>query len=363
MRIQRLRSEEIYDALLDDEAFLNLPDRMVDAYGARSCVIHWRYLEGGIDLVTHNSYFSQEHLANYAANFTHTDLWSLEALRMDRNKVWNCSELVPEQVYERSEFYNGWIRQMGDDTFHCIGTVSQSRWGIGCIGLHRGKAQNSFEEESIGALDADIHHLRRMLTLRGRIAWGINRARRAESLLDAIGDALIAVTAEGRVAHANAAAESLLERSDGLHVRGGMLYAAAHSANARLKNAIAAATQRADPQACALSIPRTDGRDYNATLVPLKSESGTRQVLISIRDPEYADPTLGSRLRALYGLSGSEVEIALMLSNGLSPNEIADQRRVRLETIRSQLKSISSKLGCRRQSQIVAVVRDLLPLR
>jgi hypothetical protein len=127
MRALQLRREEVYDALLDDEVLAQLPSRMATAYGGRSCVLHWWHTDGTAEIVSHNGYYPDDQMQNYAENFTGTDLWSIRAVRSECvNKVWNADELVLPSEYERSEFYNEWIRQMGDDTFHCLGTVMKA---------------------------------------------------------------------------------------------------------------------------------------------------------------------------------------------------------------------------------------------
>lgn len=94
----QLRSEQIYDAILDEEGFANLPVQMAEAYGARSCVLHWRYTNGAAEVMAHSRYYTDDQLATYANNFTGVDLWTLEALKADRvNGVWDCDALVAEK--------------------------------------------------------------------------------------------------------------------------------------------------------------------------------------------------------------------------------------------------------------------------
>ena len=355
----QLRSEDIYDAMLDDDVFANLPGRMAEAYGARSCVLWWSNGPAA-EIMAHNGYYPDAEMQNYAQNYTAVDLWTIEGTRPQYvNRVMNCDELVSPTDYERSVFYNEWIRGMGDDTFHCLGIAVKTDWGYGFVGLHRGRTQGGFDDDHARAMKSDIVHLRRMLTMRGSIAGARQRAEDAEAVLDAVSDAFITVTRDGRIVHANAAAEAVLRRCDGLSMARGTLVARSHTADAALKRAVAAATASTQSSASAVPVPRSCGGQYNLTVSALRAGYAPGLVLIALRDPDLVDPTLERRLAALYGLSKAEVEIATRLADGAPPSEIAELRGVSVETVRKQLKSVSDKLGCSRQREVVALVKSL----
>jgi DNA-binding CsgD family transcriptional regulator len=65
-------------------------------------------------------------------------------------------------------------------------------------------------------------------------------------------------------------------------------------------------------------------------------------------------------LRAAYGLTGAETEIALHLLNGLAPEAIAASRETTISTTRMQIKSIYAKLGVHRQIELVARIGHIL---
>jgi DNA-binding CsgD family transcriptional regulator len=74
------------------------------------------------------------------------------------------------------------------------------------------------------------------------------------------------------------------------------------------------------------------------------------------------DASLGQRLRMLFGLTRAEEEIALGISKGKTIRGIARDRQVSDQTVRGQLKTLSRKLGCRRQSEVAALVQSILPV-
>lgn len=69
-----------------------------------------------------------------------------------------------------------------------------------------------------------------------------------------------------------------------------------------------------------------------------------------------------STLTVRFGLTPSESELALALWNGMQPADFAARRGVEITTVRTQLKSLLAKTGCRRQSEVVALVARMQPM-
>ncbi|WP_305989653.1 helix-turn-helix transcriptional regulator [Roseibium sp. MMSF_3544] len=82
-----------------------------------------------------------------------------------------------------------------------------------------------------------------------------------------------------------------------------------------------------------------------ATLVAIKPVSDTR--------------TLEKELRKSLGLSKAEARSVLLLAEGHKPAEIAEERQVSIHTVRNQIKSAMSKVGCHRQSELVQKAEQL----
>ena len=52
-------------------------DWLNQAYGARSCTLHWRHDKYDAEVMAHSGYFTDAQLIDYAENYTGSDLWSL----------------------------------------------------------------------------------------------------------------------------------------------------------------------------------------------------------------------------------------------------------------------------------------------
>jgi DNA-binding CsgD family transcriptional regulator len=173
--------------------------------------------------------------------------------------------------------------------------------------------------------------------------------------------AIIVVNLNGNIRHANGAGARLLLSSTILKDASGRLEAVGDQAQA-ITTALIAAADPDDPRATCLLI-RRDG--VPSCVVSVGALSATRRpahILLMAQELPVPDASLGRRLRMLFGLTRAEEEIALGISEGKTLQEIADGRQVSVQTVRGQLKPLSRKFGCRRQSEIAALVPSILPV-
>lgn len=71
------------------------------------------------------------------------------------------------------------------------------------------------------------------------------------------------------------------------------------------------------------------------------------------------DGAVAEGLASAYNLSSAETEVALLLAEGLQPQEIADRRDARLTTVRTQVRSILNKLQARNTTDAVRTITGL----
>jgi DNA-binding CsgD family transcriptional regulator len=83
------------------------------------------------------------------------------------------------------------------------------------------------------------------------------------------------------------------------------------------------------------------------------------RILLTLTDLDSSATSTASDLRMLFDLSHAESQVAVLLGEGHEPVEIARRRRVAIDTVRGQLKSIYRKLGVGRQSDVVRLLARL----
>lgn len=354
-----IRTEEIYDAATDDAAFDQLASALASAVGARSGVLHWGNGENDVQEISLSGYFPDEQMAVYDDSFQNDDLW-VEA--MDRpgsmNRAWNCEQLVPTATYERSRIYNEWIRPMGDDTFHCMaGVVSQG--GVHAkIGLHRGRRQQSFTADEVRSLQDSVGHLGRMFAIRSKLGRATHYGRTLHATLDLVGHAVFILNPNAALVECNSAAERMLRRADALLLRQRHVKARDVLDDEAFQAALRAAAAPDASQAGAIFVHRHNGAPYVLSIASARI-GDMRQIIVIASDPAERDASLTSRIRALYGLTKAEAEVAEALSAGTPPEQLSEERGVAINTVRTQMKNIYAKLDCSRQSELVARISQI----
>ena len=179
--------------------------------------------------------------------------------------------------------------------------------------------------------------------------------------------ALIIVDHEGRVEYRNRHAAALLKSgSAGLTLARGMVAAKGLALREQLMDAIhRACTAEQRTSAICVPEPGISPDLWPRMIVAPIAGSGPvdeRRAAIWVlnTEPMLPDEEL---LAALFRLSRAEARLAIGLLKGLSATECAAQSGVGVATIRSQLHSMFSKTGVRRQAQLVALLSRIPALR
>ncbi|MNT33868.1 Bacterial regulatory protein, luxR family [compost metagenome] len=167
----------------------------------------------------------------------------------------------------------------------------------------------------------------------------------------------------GSVLRVNPVAQNILAGGDGLKLVGGRLEATYPSDNRELQRLIRAAFAEDKPKGAeAMSVTRPSGQvNLGLVVEPIPSldwadEKGKPAALVYIRDA--ASKSLASEVvtKQLFNLTKAETALAMELANGLSLEEAAETLNIRRNTARAHLRSIFSKTGVRRQTELVRIL-------
>lgn len=98
--------------------------------------------------------------------------------------------------------------------------------------------------------------------------------------------------------------------------------------------------------------------DLDQTPFGVFMDKSISAVLVALK-PDVNKVSLKDHVQQVLGLSQAEAITVMKLREGLTPAEIAQDRRISVHTARNQIKSALSKTGCRRQSDLVRKVEQL----
>lgn len=281
------------------------------------------------------------------------------------DKVFTVEDLMTDAEWRRTPYYQHWCAPV--DVFHVMGVdISTPDSGKLRFRITRGEAAPRFSALDRARCEALLPHLRRALHIH-------NLLDRSESLGSLYSQAIgrlsvgtLVLDETGKVLEQNLIARELLAANDGLKLVGGRLEASYPSDNRELQQLIrnAFARHSGDPLAVAsaMSVSRPSGQvSLGVVVEPVRSQEwaegkGQPSAVVYIRDAAGKSLASTAAAKQLFNLTPAETALAMELANGLSLEEAAEALNIRRNTARAHLRSIFSKTGVRRQTELVRIM-------
>ena len=212
-----------------------------------------------------------------------------------------------------------------------------------------------------------LPHIRQFVSVRQALVSAAALGGSLAELLDCSHVGIIHLDLRGRIVEVNHQARDILLRGDGLSERDGFLGAWLTADNARLKRLLADALPPLGGQGAggSLTVHRASSLPpLTAHISPIggaELTSGLRRVaaLVLVVDPWNRPRIDASLVAQALGLTAAEGEVAAMLSEGSTVRDIALATGRRPNTVYWLLKRTYTKLGIRRQPDLVRQVLSL----
>jgi DNA-binding CsgD family transcriptional regulator len=227
----------------------------------------------------------------------------------------------------------------------------------------RSQDAGHFSPEEIDYLMRLAPHVYRSIRLSSQASEHAT-IRCVQSLMASLRCAAIVVDARSTVVATNELADQMLAENDGLCCVARRLCLDDSKAGKALRREISGLLAR-DAVTTSAAVPRVlarrpSGRSPLRLFVcPLHRdlEPLTRPLaLVLVLNPERSEDISARRFADEVGLTPTEAGVASLLASGHSVQEIAAMRRCRRDTVRSHVKRVLAKAGCRRQAELVALV-------
>ena len=221
--------------------------------------------------------------------------------------------------------------------------------------IERGPA----EREIVDKLDELRPHLARSILMSARLQ--LERARIASQTLAALGLPALVLNERGKVLTANPLIEKLTAY---VHWRAqDRVSLKDKTGDKLLRDAIAAI----DSAASAVRSFPVRGLESMmvAHVIPIRLSArdifvrcAAALVLTPVTRPQAPPVEL---VQSLFDLTPAEARVARDLATGRSPEDIASDGGVSLNTVRSQVRGVLEKTGCHRQLDVVALLAGIVP--
>ncbi|MGH6950866.1 MAG: helix-turn-helix transcriptional regulator [Vitreimonas sp.] len=272
------------------------------------------------------------------------------------------AELVPELERRRSPLYREFFEPR-EGHYVSMAMLSRAPDPTIVAAVNHTLRQGVPDAEARARFQALLPHLKAAMHLQMKLED--QGAAIALGILETLGIAAILCDWAGGIVACSAQAEQLLSRGDLVTQRKNRLHAVSARCDAKLHAAMDRALLIENlyaPKTSSVVLVSADGADAKvAEICPLPSSATSlrlgARVLVIVGGPRRQGATA---LLVELGLTESEAEVARGIYNALTPQGIAQQRGVALDTVRTQIKAVYAKLGVRRQPELIERLRDLL---
>ncbi|MDN7141314.1 helix-turn-helix transcriptional regulator [Pseudomonas sp. JQ170] len=283
------------------------------------------------------------------------------------DQVFTIDDLMSEAEWLGSSFYLLYCQPYG--CFQMLGAdISMPDGGKLRIRINRRRDQPRFSDCERALCAMLLPHLRRALHLHAQLDRSESLGSLYFQAISRLSVATIVLDESGSVLQLNPVARDILDSNDGLKLVGGRLEATYPSDNRELTRLVRDAFQRGRQgdvghcNAAALSISRPSGQVNLGVVVELIPSQewvegkGQPTVVVYVRDAVGKSLVSNLATAQLYNLTPAETGLAMELANGLSLEEASEVLNIRRNTARAHLRSIFSKTGVRRQTELVRIL-------
>lgn len=271
--------------------------------------------------------------------------------------------LTQEEI-DTHPYYTEFVRPRG--LGWSVGTaIRSSGEDLLVFSIERAHTKGPVERDSVAQLDLLRPSLARAALLSAHL--GLERARASVETFEMIGIPAAAVDTRGRVIAANRRFEDCRPT-----IRIGAFDAvnfADAAAQALFARTVATAGPTPSSTATSCSFAVRDVRAetaYVMHLIPLRRsglDAFTHASWVLFGTPvTQAEPFADAVLQSLFDLTAAEARVARLVARGLPSQTICSRLRIKPSTFRVHLKSIFSKTGTGRQSEIVGLLVPKLSL-
>jgi DNA-binding CsgD family transcriptional regulator/PAS domain-containing protein len=278
------------------------------------------------------------------------------------DRVFAVDDIMTSTEWEHSAYFKAFCGP--NDVYHVMGAdISTPDGGKLRFRITRPKRSPNFSADERALCAMFLPHLRRALQLHNLLDRSESLSELYSQAISRLSVATLVLDESGSVLRVNPVAQEILARSDGLKLVGGRLEATYPSDNRELQRLIRGAFSPDAPKSAeAMSVTRPSGLVNLGVVVESipsldwAEEKGQPAALVYIRDASSKSLASEVVTKQLFNLTKAETALAMELANGLSLEEAAEVLNIRRNTARAHLRSIFSKTGVRRQTELVRIL-------
>jgi len=275
------------------------------------------------------------------------------------------ADLMPYDELTATAVYQEWARPQGLIDF-VSAVLDRSATSVAMFGVFRHERNGFVDDETRHRMRLIAPHIRRAVLIAGMFDLKLAEAGAFADTLDGLDTGLYLVHAGGRIIHANAAGQAILDARDILYDVGGRLAACDAQVNQTLRDVFAAAGQgdaALGTKGIAVPLIGKDGERYIAHALPLTSGARRRAGVIYtavaalfVRKAALAMSSRSEVIGKMFKLTPTELRVLLAIVEVGGIPEVAAALGVAGTTVKTHVGRLFEKTGATRQADLVKIV-------
>ena len=275
------------------------------------------------------------------------------------------ADLMPYDELTATAVYQEWARPQGLIDF-VSAVLDRSATSVAMFGVFRHERNGFVDDETRHRMRLIAPHIRRAVLIAGMFDLKLAEAGAFADTLDGLDAGLCLVDGRGRVIHANAAGQAILDARDILYDVGGRLAACDAQVNQTLRDVFAAAGQgdaALGTKGIAVPLIGKDGERYIAHALPLTSGARRRAGVIYaavaalfVRKAALAMSSRSEVIGKMFKLTPTELRVLLAIVEVGGIPEVAAALGVAGTTVKTHVGRLFEKTGTTRQADLVKIV-------
>lgn len=305
-----------------------------------------------------------EALRDYAAHYADADIWAIAASRVTAppaGAVMDTDRLVAPEQLRATAFHNDYLRRY--EIGRCLVAIVDDGRGPALprvrMTVVRAESESPFSAVEVQRLSQLTRIARTCVSLAGAGEEAAQDALLHRAAFDLVRMPVMLVDREHRILQANQSAATMLRSGAALLSRNGRLQAREAGAERDLQRALGGGPGAQRPVRFVRLGP---GRRAPVVVISRLIEAPDEVLVVRVIEPGVSCMEGAAVLRELLDLTPAECAVALGVSEGLSHDEIARRRGVKVTSVRTTLRRVQEKLGIQRTGPLAHFIQSLIGL-
>ncbi len=288
-------------------------------------------------------------------------------VNLPEGRVVSSYEYIASMGLDRTAAYRDWLYRI--DGSHILGVDLRISGGFEArLRLSRSVGGGPFSTRECNRVETILPHLRQTLELFQKLATVRSEHSVLVDAVEQFSVGTVLLDHGLNVIRVNEVAAAILAEADGIRLVGKSVIIDGASQSKKFGELAKAAVTGKPGEHCAVMvIERPSGRRELALMMkpvalPDFMHTGhAPAVAIFLTDPGRQRMVEPEVIRKMFSFTPTEAAVAAALANGLSVADTAVMLGIAKTTVRAHLRSIFSKLGLNRQSQLVHLIHTSVP--